>query len=138
MDPGYALVADADVQRTNASLESMKADPPIAVHTTQDGEEAIRIMQRLGPPRLLIVDLALGQEGSKDGFAVIEAARGLDLGRTEIIAWAPFRALREFAAHRLAGLNVRILGGAVAPAVLRTVIVAALGRGSAREADAGV
>src|SRR5262249_35847260 len=43
---------------------------------------------------------------------------------------------REFAAHRLAGLNVRILGASVAAAVLRGAIERALKGGAAVQAPA--
>ena len=76
------------------------------------GEEALGILHRFGPPVLLITDLSLPR---KDGFAVIEAVREQDEGRSEIIAWSAVRELREFAAHRLGGLHVRILSGTAAP-----------------------
>src|SRR5439155_13195281 len=121
----YVLVADADVERTAVCLESIKAFK-VGVLVARDGEEALGILHRFGPPALLVTDLSLPR---KDGFAVIDAVRDIDSGRTEIIAWA-LRDLREFAAHRLAGLNVKILSGTVAPAVLRGAIERAL-RGSA-------
>ena len=122
----YVLVADADVERTAVCLESIKAFK-VGVLVARDGEEALGIIHRFGPPVLLIADLSLPR---KDGFAVIEAVRDIDSGRTEIIAWSALRELREFAAHRLAGLNVKILSGSVAPAVLRGAIERAL-RGGA-------
>ena len=123
----YVLVADADVERTAVCLESIKAFK-VGVLVARDGEEALGIIHRFGPPVLLIADLSLPR---KDGFAVIEAVRDIDSGRTEIIAWSALRELREFAAHRLAGLNVKILSGSVAPAVLRGAIERALRGGAA-------
>jgi diguanylate cyclase (GGDEF)-like protein len=118
----YVLVADADVQRTAVCLESIKPFK-VGVLVARDGEEALGIVHRFGAPVLLITDLSLPR---KDGFAVIEAVRDIDAGRTEIIAWSALRELREFAAHRLAGLNVRILSGSVSPSVLRGAIERAL------------
>jgi diguanylate cyclase (GGDEF)-like protein len=94
----------------------------------RDGDEAIRIIGRFGPPMLLIVDLSLSR---RDGFAVIESLRSDKRARSEIIAWSAFRELREFAAHRLAGMNVRILRSGVASPVLRGAIEHALSRRSA-------
>jgi diguanylate cyclase (GGDEF)-like protein len=51
---------------------------------------------------------------------------GIDRGRTGIIAWSAFRELREYATHRLSGLNVRVLSGAVADGVVRSAIDRAL------------
>lgn len=121
-DLSYVLVADADLQRTAACLESIKAFN-VGVLVARHGDEALGILQRFGPPILLITDLSLPR---KDGFAVIEALRDLDGGTTPIIAWSALRELREFASHRLAGLNVRILNGAVAHGVLRGAIERAL------------
>ena len=123
----YVLVADTDVQRTAASVvESIKAFK-VGVLVARDGEEAVAILDRFGPPLLLITDLLLP---GKDGFAVIEALRSVDRGRAEIIAWSSFRELKEFASSRLAGLDVRILGAAVSTAVLRGAIERALRKGA--------
>src|SRR5439155_27103456 len=124
----YGLVADADVERTAVCLESIKAFK-VGVLVARDGEEALGIIHRFGPPVLLIADLSLPR---KDGFAVIEAVRDVDAGRTEIIAWSALRELREFAAHRLVGLNVKILSGSASPSVLRGAIERAL-RGTSDE-----
>ena len=133
IERAYVLVADAHAQRTEACLESIKPFN-VGVRIARDGEEAVGILQRFGSPILLITDLSLSR---KDGFAVIEALRGVDRGRAEIIAWSSFRGLREFAAHRLAGLDVRVLGSAVAPAVLRSAIERALRGGAAADTSSG-
>src|SRR6185369_2475339 len=88
------------------------------------------VLARRGTPSLLIVDLSLPRQdgvpdGLTDGFAVIDAIAAADRGRVAMIVWSSSRELREFAVHRLAGLQVRILGGAVAPSVLRHSIEAA-------------
>jgi diguanylate cyclase (GGDEF)-like protein len=118
----YVLIADANVQRTAACLKLMKPFN-VGALVARDGEEAIRVLERFGPPILLITDLSLSR---KDGFAVIEALRTVDPTRAEIIAWSSFRELREFAAHRFAGLNVRVFGRPVAPGVVGSAIERAL------------
>lgn len=122
--PSYVLVADAHVDRAAACLESIRPFG-IEARVARDGDQALDILRQSGPPALLITDLALGQT---DGFGVIEALRASDHGRTQIIAWSSSPELREFAAQRLAGLNVRVLGGAVAPDVLRGTVERALQR----------
>jgi diguanylate cyclase (GGDEF)-like protein len=125
----YALVADADPQRIDeclASIRPFKIDAIVA----RDSQEALAVLARRGTPSLLIVDLSLPRQdgvpdGLTDGFAVIDAIAAADRGRVAIIAWSSRRELREFAVNRLAGLQVRILGGAVAPSVLRNSIEAA-------------
>ncbi len=128
----YVLIADADAARTDACLASVRTFQ-IGSLVARDAEEALGILQRMGPPVLLIADLSLPRP---DGFTVIEALRGADRGRMKIIAWSSSRALREFAANRFAGMEVRVLGGAVAPDVLSRVIGQSLqsleGRGGDR------
>jgi diguanylate cyclase (GGDEF)-like protein len=124
----YALVADADPQRIDeclASIRPFKIDAVVA----RDSREAVAVLARLGAPSLLIVDLSLPRQdgvpdGLTDGFAVIDAIAAADRGRVAMIAWSSRRELREFAVHRLAGLQVRILGGTAAPSVLRSAIEA--------------
>jgi diguanylate cyclase (GGDEF)-like protein len=122
---GYALIADAQSQRIEECLASIRPFN-IEVIVARDGQEAVAVLERRGTPRLLIVDLSLPRRDAKNGFAVIDAIGVADRGRVAIIAWSSRRELREFAVHRLAGLQVRILGGGVAPSVLRSAIEAAL------------
>lgn len=127
--PPYVLVADADPRRIDeclASIEPFKIEAIIA----RDGQEAVAVLERRGTPRLLIVDLSLPRKDGvkdrvEDGFAVIDAIATADRGGVAMIAWSSRREVREFAAHRLAGLRVRVLGGAAAPSVLRSAIEAA-------------
>jgi CheY-like chemotaxis protein len=79
----YVLVADTNVERTAMCLDAIRPFKA-GVLVARDGDEATRILDRFGPPILLIIDLSLAR---RDGFAVIEAARE-GRGRTEIIAWA--------------------------------------------------
>lgn len=123
--PPYVLVADADPRRIDECLASIR---PLKIEAivARDGQEAIAVLERRGAPRLLIVDLSLPRkDGFEDGFAVIDAIATADRGRVAMIAWSSRRELREFAVHRLAGLQVRVLGGAVAPSVRHSAIEAA-------------
>jgi CheY-like chemotaxis protein/GGDEF domain-containing protein len=122
VDIRYVLVADTNVERAALCLKSIKPFN-VGVLVARDGDEASRILERFGPPLLLIIDLSLSR---KDGFAVIEGLRANRRARTEIIAWSAVREIREFATHRLAGLNVRVLRGGTAPDVVRGAIERAL------------
>ena len=122
----YVLVADTNVERAAMCLDAIRRFKA-GVLVARDGEEAARILDRFGPPILLIVDLSLAR---RDGFAVIEGLRSQKRGRTEIIAWAAFRELSEFAAQRLSGLNVRVLRGAAPADVIQTAIERAFERHS--------
>src|SRR5436190_23424509 len=88
--PPYALVADADPQRIDeclASIRPFKIDAIVA----RDSREAVAVLARRGTPSLLIVDLSLPRqdgvpEGLTDGFAVINAIAERDRGRVAIVA----------------------------------------------------
>ena len=122
----YVLVADTNVERAAMCLDAIRRFKA-GVLVARDGEEAARILDRFGPPILMIIDLSLAR---RDGFAVIEGLRAQRRGRTEIIAWAAFRELSEFAAQRLSGLNVRVLRGAAPADVIQTAIERAFERHS--------
>jgi CheY-like chemotaxis protein len=122
----YVLVADTNVERAAMCLDAIRRFKA-GVLVARDGEEASRILDRFGPPILLIIDLSLAR---RDGFAVIEGLRAQRRGRTEIIAWAAFRELSEFAAQRLSGLNVRVLRGAAPADVIQAAIEKAFERHS--------
>jgi diguanylate cyclase (GGDEF)-like protein len=117
----YVIVADTLEPRIAVCLAALKPYN-LGVLVARNGDEALGLLRRFGVPVLLIVDLSLPASG---GFAVIEAARQ-GPGRTEIIAWSSLRGLREFAAHRLRGDHVRVLGGGVPPTVVQRAIERAL------------
>jgi diguanylate cyclase (GGDEF)-like protein len=122
----YVIVADTLESRIAVCLAALKPYN-LGVLVARNGDEALGLLRRFAAPVLLIVDLSLP---APDGFTLIEAVRQ-GSGRTEIIAWSSLRGLREFAAHRLRGDHVRVLGGGVAPNVVQRVIERALGgRGS--------
>jgi diguanylate cyclase (GGDEF)-like protein len=129
----YVLVADTNVERAAMCLDAIRRFKA-GVLVARDGEEAARILDRFGPPILLIIDLSLAR---RDGFTVIEGLRAQRRGRTEIIAWAAFRELSEFAAQRLSGLNVRVLRGGAPADVIQTAIERAFERHSNTASVAG-
>ena len=116
----YVLVADADAERAALCLKILK-EHAIGVLATTTGEEARRILDRFGPPVLLLIDLSL----TGHPIDVIEAASAGDVGPS-VVAWSPTRDVREFAANRLAGLNVRILRESARPEVVRGAIAQGL------------
>jgi CheY-like chemotaxis protein len=126
----YVLVADTNVERAAMCLDAIRQFKA-GVLVARDGDEATRILERFGPPILLIIDLSLTR---RDGFAVIEALRSHHWARTEIIAWAAFRELSEFAAQRLSGLNVRVLRGGAPADVVQAAIERAFERHSSTSA----
>src|SRR4029077_9635599 len=126
----YVIVADTLEPRIAACLSALKPYN-LGVLVARNGEEALGLVRRFGASVLLIVDLSLP---APDGFAVIEAAR--QAGQTEIIAWSSIRGQREFAAHRLRGDHVRVLGGGVAPSVVQRVIERALSHRAAGDWNA--
>jgi CheY-like chemotaxis protein len=126
VDPpvSYVLVADIEPQRMAVCAEAIKRfnlEPRFA----RNAQKALEVLKKSGAPALLVVDLSLP---GPDGFSVIEALRAIDEGRTQVIAFAALPELREFAAQRLAGSNVRVLGGSAAPEIVRGVIERALER----------
>jgi CheY-like chemotaxis protein len=132
VDLPYVLVADTNVERAAICLDAIRPFKA-GVLVARDGDEAARILERFGPPILLIIDLSLTR---RDGFAVIEGLRANRWARTEVIAWAAFRELSEFASQRLAGLNVRVLRGSAAADVIQTAIARAFERYAAAAAPA--
>ena len=71
MELPYVLVADTNVERAAMCLDAIRPFKP-GVLVARDGDEATRILDRFGPPILLIIDLSLAR---RDGFAVIEGLR---------------------------------------------------------------
>ena len=85
----------------------------LGVLVAREGSDAIRMIVRFGPPRLLIADLALP---GRSGFDVIDAlVAAAGESRTPVIAWSPSRELREFAMSRFGKSDVRVISG-TAPA----------------------
>ncbi|MCC7418105.1 MAG: GAF domain-containing protein [Acidobacteria bacterium] len=120
----YVLVADANRQRAAWALDAIK-DFNVGLLVARDGEEAIGILARFGPPVLLVVDLSLSRQ---DGFAVIDALRGGPGSGSEIIGWSASRDQQEFARQRFADRHVHVLRGSSGSALIRTAIVRAFER----------
>jgi diguanylate cyclase (GGDEF)-like protein len=82
--------------------------------------EALSLIEQLGPPAVLIIDLATQQ---LDGFGVIEY---LPADATEIIAWSTSRDATEYARSRLVGQKARVLSSMAPATTLRSTIAKAL------------
>jgi diguanylate cyclase (GGDEF)-like protein len=119
--PPYVLAADADPARGALYLEAIK---PVGVGLliARDADQAARVLDRFGPPLLMILDLSVA---SQEWHTLIENLRET---RTEIIAWCSSREVREFAAANLGGQKVRVLASSSAPSVMRAAIERALRR----------
>jgi diguanylate cyclase (GGDEF)-like protein len=128
-DLPYVLVADAHEDRAAFCRESVSGLQR-GLLIARDGEQAMRAIERFGPPALLIVDLALP---GKDGFEVIEAVRRDGRRHPGIIAWAASRAMREYAASRLSRHDVHVISDTASPATMRAAIAHALEPGTDEE-----
>lgn len=118
MDLPYVLVADAHQERAAFCLESVVRFQ-LGLLIARDADQALKLIERFGPPVLLIVDLALSAKG---GFGVIEAVRRDGRRQSEVIAWAASREMREYAAARLTGLKARVISDAAPRSTIRAVI----------------
>jgi diguanylate cyclase (GGDEF)-like protein len=115
----YVLVVDARDDRASFCREAVSGLQR-GLLITRNGEQALRAITQFGPPALLIVDLALP---AQYGFAVIDAVRRDERKRAPIIAWTSSRAIREYAASRLKGLDVRVIADTASPAAMRATIL---------------
>jgi diguanylate cyclase (GGDEF)-like protein len=120
----YVLVVDSQSERAGLCLAAV-APFQVGFLKARDGQQAIGIIDRFGPPLLLIVDLSLP---ASHGFELVEHLRGRQGVRSEVIAWAPSRDLREYAGARLSRLDVHVIAGHASPATVRGAIEHALGR----------
>ncbi len=118
-DLPYVLVADAREDRASFCRQAVSGLQH-GLLITRDGEQAMRAITQFGTPALLIVDLALPSEA---GFSVIEAVRRDQRRHAPIIAWTSSRAMREYAASRLTGLDVHVIADTASPATMRAAIV---------------
>lgn len=121
----YVLVADTNQERAALCMEAIKPFK-LGLLIARSGSQAVGLIERFGPPVLLIVDL---KPPNIDGFAVIEALNaGRDGRDTDIIAWSSSRDIREYAASRLGGQKARVLSGSASPVTIRAAIERALRR----------
>jgi CheY-like chemotaxis protein len=91
----------------------------------RDGQQATGIIDRFGAPLLLVVDLSLPVN---NGFELVEHLRARYGDRSEVIAWAASREMREYAGARLRRLGVHVIGGDASRAMVRGAIERALVR----------
>src|SRR5262245_34416884 len=114
----YVLIADADERRIDACIAAINARG-CGVLVARNSTDAVMILQRFGPAALVVVDMLLPPGG---GLIVAEAARRLEHLRTGVVVWSADRALREFAACMLSGLNARVVGGSAPSDVIRNLV----------------
>ena len=83
----YVLVADADLQRA-LFYRQLFAEQGADAVITRDGQDALHILDRRGPPALLLTDLSLPR---LDGLAVIaELRRRASPAETPVLAFSAF------------------------------------------------
>ena len=121
-DLPYVLIADADQERAAFCVEAGSGSQ-LGMLIARDSEQAVSLIERFGPPVLLIVDLELA---ARNDFAVLDAVRRDEGRRPRIIAWAVSRDMREYAAARLTGFDVHVLSDTAPPATMRAAIANAV------------
>lgn len=114
----HILIADADAGRVTMCVAECMGASAGNIVLADDGEKAMALLVEFGPPKLLVIDLTLP---GKDGFSVIEALRLMDEGRSTVFAWSTPE-MREFARHRLAAFDVRLLRATTAAPVFRSAL----------------
>jgi diguanylate cyclase (GGDEF)-like protein len=120
----YVLVVDPAPERAGVCLEAV-ARFRVGCLIARNGSQASGIIERFGPPLLLVVDLALP---SSDGFELIESLRHTHGAGSEVIAWCGSREMREYAAARLTGHEVHVLASTAAASTIRAAIEHSLER----------
>ena len=125
----YVLVVDSDAARASFCLQSV-APFRVGFLLARDGAQAAGIIDRFGPPLLLVVDLALP---STDGFELVDRLRDRHGDRSEVIAWAASRATREYAGARLSRHGVHVIAGTAAESTVKNAIEHCLERRVAPE-----
>jgi diguanylate cyclase (GGDEF)-like protein len=122
----YVLVVDSDDARVNLCLQAVQPFQ-CGLLVARTGALAATLIDRFGPPMLLIVDLMLP---SGDAFAAIDALPH-DSNATDVLAWSASREAREFASARIrAG---RVISAHAGDAALSSAIQGLLHRREKRE-----
>lgn len=121
----YVLIAEVDVLRSASFLEALKPFR-LGALVARDGTEAIQILQRFGPPTLLIISLSLPR---RDGFAVMSALRSAAGPKSAaIIALVPFGDVRHVSPEARRDLGISSVLPHTGPsAALRAAVQKALG-----------
>ena len=98
----YVLVVDTDEERVNLCLQAVQPFK-CGLLVARTGSLAASLVNRFGPPMLLIVDLSLA---SGDAFAAIDALRQDTEASTDVVAWSASKEAREFAASKVRSARV--------------------------------
>lgn len=120
----YVLVVDSEVERASYCLQSV-APFRVGFLMARDGAQAAGIIDRFGPPLLLVVELALP---STDGFELVDRLRDRHGDRSEVIAWAASREMREYAGARLSRHGAHVIAGSAAQSIVKGAIERCLER----------
>jgi CheY-like chemotaxis protein len=123
LDRAYVLIVDTDADHIAAAVRSCGDALSVPTFVARSGDDAVRILQQLGPPALLMTALALP---CRDGLSVIESLRRID-DNAAVIAWTADRELREYVSNRLAHTRAKVLGRSLSPALCRRCIDALVG-----------
>jgi len=105
----YVLIADGDLQRA-ASCRHAIRELNVDVLQARDCDEALAILQRLGPPVLFVVEVSLPGGRSLE---LIDQLRRVDRKQCEVIAWSRPGEATEAAAEHLRALEVRPVHGPI-------------------------
>jgi len=120
----YVLVVDPEAERASFCLQCV-APFRVGFLVARDGAQANGIIDRFGAPLLLVVDLALP---STDGFELVDSLRDRHGDRSEVIAWAASRDMREYAGARLSRHGVHVIGGTATQSTIKGAIERCLDR----------
>jgi CheY-like chemotaxis protein len=92
----YVLIATGDLSLAATCLSALKPFR-LGALVGRDSDEALEILQRFGPPTLLLCEASLPP---RDGFSLIEAVRAAASARLPIIVVSAFESVRGYASHR--------------------------------------
>ena len=120
----YVLVVDSEAERASFCLQCV-APFRVGFLLARDAAQAAGIIDRFGPPLLLVVDLA---QPIDDGFELIDRLRDRHGDRSEVIAWSASRDLREYAAARLGRHGVHVIANGASRSTMKGAIEHSLER----------
>ena len=120
----YVLAVDSEPERASFCLQCV-APFRVGFLLARDAAQAAGIIDRFGPPLLLIVDIA---QPNSDGFELIDGLHDRHGDRSEVIAWSASREMREYAAARLSGHGVHIMADTAARSTMKLAIEHCLDR----------
>jgi diguanylate cyclase (GGDEF)-like protein len=119
----YVLAIDSQAERASFCLQCV-APFRAGFLLARDAAQAAGIIDRFGPPLLLIVDL----EPGNDGFELIERARDRHGDGSAVIAWSASRDMREYAGARLTRRGVHVIAGSASQSTIKGAINRCLDR----------